>query len=79
MAGKPVRLLALVAIYVIVAHVLPAPDGIDAQGWRITGIFFATIAGLMLQPLPGSQPGPQPAGRKPQQLPPVLKPQQPAL
>ena len=49
MAGKPVRLLALVAIYVIVAHVLPAPDGIDAQGWRITGIFFATIAGLMLQ------------------------------
>ena len=27
----------------------------DPQGWRITAIFFATIAGLMLQPLPGSQ------------------------
>ena len=55
MASKPSRLLALLAIYVIVAHVLPAPDGVDAQGWRVTGIFFATIAGLMLQPLPGSQ------------------------
>ena len=55
MASKSVRLLALLAIYVTVAHVLPAPDGIDAQGWRITGIFFATIAGLMLQPLPGAQ------------------------
>ena len=45
----------LVAIYVVIAHVLPLPDGVDPQGWRITGIFFATIAGLMLQPLPGSQ------------------------
>lgn len=25
------------------------------DGWRITGIFFATIAGLMLQPLPGAE------------------------
>ena len=55
MAGRPARLLALVGIYLVVAHVLPMPDGIDPQGWRITGIFFATIAGLMLQPLPGSQ------------------------
>ena len=55
MAGKPARLLALVGIYVLVAHVLPIPDGVDPQGWRITGIFLATIAGLMLQPLPGSQ------------------------
>ena len=55
MAGKPARLLALLGIYVLVAHVLPVPDGVDPQGWRITGIFFATIAGLMLQPLPGSQ------------------------
>lgn len=55
MSGRPARLLALVGIYVLIAHVLPIPDGVDAQGWRITGIFFATIAGLMLQPLPGSQ------------------------
>ena len=55
MAGKPARLLALLGIYVLVAHVLPAPEGIEAAGWRITGVFFAIIAGLMLQPLPGSQ------------------------
>ena len=55
MSGRPARLLALVGIYVLIAHVLPIPDGVDPQGWRITGIFFATIAGLMLQPLPGSQ------------------------
>ncbi len=52
---RPYRLLALVVIYVLVAHVLPRPAGVDPDGWRITGIFFATIAGLMLQPLPGTQ------------------------
>ena len=54
MAGKPARLLVLLGIYLLVAHVLPVPDGIEPRGWRITGVFFATIAGLMLQPLPGS-------------------------
>lgn len=44
----------LVLIYVIVAHVLPRPAGVQPAGWRITGIFLATIAGLMIQPLPGS-------------------------
>ena len=52
---RPYRLLALVGIYVAIAHVLPAPDGIEAQDWRRVGVFFATIAGLMLQPMPGSQ------------------------
>ena len=52
---KPVRLLVLVALYVVVAHVLPPPAGVDAQGWRITGVFFATIGGLILQPMPGAQ------------------------
>ena len=55
MAHRPTRLIALVGIYLLIAHVLPAPAGVDPQGWRITGIFFATIAGLMLQPMPGSQ------------------------
>ena len=52
---RPWRLLALVGIYVAIAHVLPPPDGIEAQDWRRVGVFFATIAGLMLQPMPGSQ------------------------
>ena len=52
---KPYRLLALVAIYFVIAHLLPAPDGVSAENWRRVGVFFATIAGLMLQPMPGSQ------------------------
>ena len=55
MGSRSARLFALVAIYLLIAHVVPPPEGVDPQGWRITGIFFATIAGLMLQPLPGSQ------------------------
>jgi DASS family divalent anion:Na+ symporter len=48
------RLVALLALYVIVGHVLPAPPGVSPAGQRITGIFLATIAGLMIQPLPGA-------------------------
>jgi divalent anion:Na+ symporter, DASS family len=46
--------LALVVLYVTVAHVLPRPATVTPAGWRITAIFLATIAGLMLQPLPGA-------------------------
>ena len=52
---RPWRLLALAGIYVAIAHVLPPPEGIEAQDWRRVGVFFATIGGLMLQPMPGSQ------------------------
>ena len=54
-ATQSYRLLALVAIYVIIAHVFPAPDGVSPENWRRVGVFFATIGGLMLQPMPGSQ------------------------
>ena len=30
----------------------PPPPGVDAAAWRLLAIFLATIAGLMLQPLP---------------------------
>ena len=33
-------LAALVALYLFIAHVLPVPDGITAQGWRQTAIFI---------------------------------------
>lgn len=52
--GRLIRLLALAAIYVAIAHVVPPPAGVTPQGWRITGVFLATVAGLMLQPLPGA-------------------------
>ena len=49
------RLLALAGIYVVVAHLLPSPASVTAEQWRQGGVFFATVDGLMLQPLPGSQ------------------------
>ncbi|MBM63233.1 MAG: anion permease [Acidobacteria bacterium] len=49
------RLLVLIAIYGFVAHVVPSPDGVSGEDWRRVGVFFATIGGLMLQPMPGSQ------------------------
>ena len=52
---RPSRLVVLVGIYLLVAHLLPRPDNVDAAGLRVTGVFFATIVGLMLQPMPGSQ------------------------
>ena len=52
---KPYRLLALVAIYVIIAQLFPPPAGVSPENWRRVGVFFATIAGLMLQSMPGSQ------------------------
>jgi len=48
------RLAATVGVYLVVAHVFPAPAGITPSAWRTTGVFLATIAGLMLQPLPGT-------------------------
>jgi DASS family divalent anion:Na+ symporter len=49
-----IGLLALIGLYVFVAHVLPRPANVQPAGWRITAIFLATIAGLMIQPLPGA-------------------------
>ena len=51
---RPYRLLALVAIYFIIAHLFQAPDGVGVEQWRRVAVFFGTIAGLMLQPMPGS-------------------------
>jgi divalent anion:Na+ symporter, DASS family len=52
--SRAARLLALVAIYVFVAHLWTPPDTVSASGWRITALFLTTIAGLMIQPLPGA-------------------------
>ncbi|GIT67997.1 MAG: hypothetical protein Ct9H300mP25_14690 [Acidobacteriota bacterium] len=45
MAGKPVRLLALVAIYVIVAHVLPAPEGSMLRAGALPGFSLRRLPG----------------------------------
>lgn len=44
---------ALVAVYFIVVYLIPKPDSVKPEGWRLTGIFFATIVGSIMQPIPG--------------------------
>jgi DASS family divalent anion:Na+ symporter len=43
-----------VCLYLTIAHLIPAPDGVSPQGWRITAIFLVTMAGMILEPLPGA-------------------------
>lgn len=39
-------------MYVIVVYAIPKPASVKPEGWRLTGIFLATIAGSILQPIP---------------------------
>jgi DASS family divalent anion:Na+ symporter len=45
--------LILVAVYLFVEFAIPKPASVKPEGWRLTGIFLATIAGSILQPVPG--------------------------
>ena len=50
---RALRFAIMIALYIAVTLLIPRPDGIAPGGWRLTGLFVATVAGLMLQPLPG--------------------------
>src|SRR5262245_42761090 len=53
-ALPPLLSLALIAVQtVVVLWVVPRPESISVQGWRMVAIFLATIVSLMLRPLPG--------------------------
>ena len=45
--------LALVALYLAVEYLLPRPASVTPAGWRLLGIFVATIGALMLRPIAG--------------------------
>jgi DASS family divalent anion:Na+ symporter len=45
------RLAVLVVIYAVIAYLIPPPDAVSAQSWRLCAIFIAVIAGQMLQPM----------------------------
>jgi DASS family divalent anion:Na+ symporter len=47
------RFAILVALYVLIVHVWPRPAAIKPEGWRLFGMFAATVCGLILQPVPG--------------------------
>src|SRR5580704_14370464 len=46
-------MLVLAAVYFAVVYLIPKPAAVKPEGWRLTGIFIATIAGSILQPIPG--------------------------
>lgn len=47
------RWAILIALYFCITLWLPRPEAVSPAGWRLTGLFLATVAGLILQPLPG--------------------------
>jgi DASS family divalent anion:Na+ symporter len=46
-------LATLVAVYLAFVYLVPRPESVKPEGWRLTGIFLATIAGSILRPIPG--------------------------
>jgi divalent anion:Na+ symporter, DASS family len=47
------RFAALVLLYFAVVTLVPRPEAVTPEGWRLTGLFFATVAGLILEPIAG--------------------------
>ena len=47
------ELAVLAAFYCVFVFAIPRPDSIPADGWRLTGLFLATILGSILEPVPG--------------------------
>lgn len=45
-------LLALCFLIGFLLYLLPRPEGISSQGWRLLSIFIATVVGVILKPLP---------------------------
>jgi DASS family divalent anion:Na+ symporter len=46
------RRLGVAAGVGVLIWLLPAPDGVTAEAWRLFAIFVATIVGIVLEPLP---------------------------
>jgi DASS family divalent anion:Na+ symporter len=44
----------LIAIYAVVVFLIPRPETVRPEGWRLFGLFLATIGGLILQPMAGA-------------------------
>ena len=53
MLGRLKLLAPVVAVYLAIAYLLPQPAGVKVEAWRLFGVFAATVAGLILQPVPG--------------------------
>lgn len=40
-------------LYLVVVYAIPRPESVKPEGWRLLGVFAATIGGLILQPIAG--------------------------
>lgn len=47
------KMAVLLGLYFTVTVIVPRPASVTAEGWRLFGLFFATVAGLILQPIAG--------------------------
>ncbi len=47
------RALIPLLLFAAIVWVAPRPEAIKPEGWRLLGIFVATIAGLLLEPIAG--------------------------
>lgn len=43
----------LLAVYLFIVYVIPRPEAVKPEGWRLTGLFLATIVGSIIQPIAG--------------------------
>ena len=46
--------LLLLAVYLVVVYAIPKPASVKIEGWRLTGIFLATIVGSVIEPIPAA-------------------------
>ncbi|HYP06810.1 MAG TPA: DASS family sodium-coupled anion symporter [Bryobacteraceae bacterium] len=43
----------LIGLYLLIVYLVPKPEAVSPAGWRIFGLFVASVAGLVLEPVPG--------------------------
>ena len=53
LSRRNVTLAALFLLYIFIVYVIPRPEAVKPEGWRLFGLFAATVAGLITQPIPG--------------------------
>ena len=54
--GRPARVdavrLAAAALVGVLLWLVPVPDGVEPRAWRLLAVFVATMAGIILRPMP---------------------------
>ena len=43
----------ILGIYFAFVYLFPRPESVKPEGWRLVGIFLATVAGSIVEPIPG--------------------------